>query len=318
MIDDLKELHWLMDTLQSIDVGLIVLDKDNHIKVWNSFMENHSNQSSDFVRDKELFELFPDINQHWFRQKLESVFLLKNRAFSTWEQRPYLFRFQHYRPFTGTEPHMYQNLTLIPLASATGEVNHACVIIYDVTEVAAQKKQLQTQHHKLKEMTRRDSLTGLYVRHYWDERLANEFERYSRNHIARTLVMFDIDNLKEINETFGYDAGDLAITQVSDTLTKTQRNTDFSGRYGGDKMVILLTDVDEANSVTFAERFRKTIEQQILSFNGNDINITISLGIAESSDDYESPHDWVHIAEQAMQVAKENGRNQVALASGLS
>jgi hypothetical protein len=61
----------------------------------------------------------------------------------TWEQRPYLFKFPNYRPITGSEDYMYQNLTLSPLASATGEVENICMMIYDVTDVAASKKKLE-------------------------------------------------------------------------------------------------------------------------------------------------------------------------------
>ena len=123
-----------MDMLQTIDVGLIVLDRNYNIQVWNSFMENHSGMSPTAAIDELLFDIFKDLKRHWFTQKSESVFLLKNRAFITWELRPYLFKFKNYRPITGTEEYMYQNVNISPLASADGTVNHICVIIYDVTD----------------------------------------------------------------------------------------------------------------------------------------------------------------------------------------
>ena len=126
MFDDINELHSIMDILESIDVGLFVLDRSNNISLWNSFMANHSNKSAEAVRDKNLFKLFPETDKDWFRQKIDTAILLKNRTFSTWEQRPYLFQFSHYRPFTSPEPYMYQNLTMIPLSSANGEVHHVC------------------------------------------------------------------------------------------------------------------------------------------------------------------------------------------------
>ena len=100
---DIKEFHWLMDMLQTIDVGLIVLDRNFKVQVWNGFMENHSGMSPLSVKDKQLFHVFGDIEKEWFTQKAESVFLLKNRAFISWELRPYLIRFKNYRPITGTE-----------------------------------------------------------------------------------------------------------------------------------------------------------------------------------------------------------------------
>ena len=130
MIPDLSEFHWMMDMLQTIDVGLVVLDRDYRIHTWNSFMENHSGLAPSEVQGKSLFDLFAEIPREWFSSKTEAVFLLKNRAFTTWEQRPYVFRFKNYYPITGTVDFMYQNITISPLISAQGEVNYICLVIY--------------------------------------------------------------------------------------------------------------------------------------------------------------------------------------------
>ena len=141
--DDMAAFHWMMDMVQTVDVGIVVLDREFRIKVWNDFMESHSGLLPSQVQGKTLFELFPDISTSWFARKVHPVFELKTRAFMTWEQRPYLFRFPNYRPITGSEDFMYQNITLSALASATGNVDHICMMIYDVTDVAAHKKELE-------------------------------------------------------------------------------------------------------------------------------------------------------------------------------
>ncbi|MCL6414864.1 PAS domain-containing protein [Aestuariirhabdus sp. Z084] len=131
---ELDDIHWLMDMVQTIDVGLVVLDTEYRIRAWNTFMENHSGKSPVQVRERSLFELFPELDENWFRQKTRPVFLLGNRAFTTWQQRPYLFRFNNYHPITGTVDHMYQNTTITPLASPDGKVRQICLTIYDVTD----------------------------------------------------------------------------------------------------------------------------------------------------------------------------------------
>ena len=141
--DDMAEFHWMMDMVQTVDVGIVVLDREFRVKVWNDFMESHSGLLPSQVHGKTLFELFPDISTSWFARKVHPVFELRTRAFMTWEQRPYLFRFPNYRPITGSEDFMYQNITLSALASATGQVDHICMMIYDVTDVAAHKKELE-------------------------------------------------------------------------------------------------------------------------------------------------------------------------------
>ncbi|MCH1932963.1 diguanylate cyclase, partial [Shewanella sp. A25] len=81
----------------------------------------------------------------------ESVFLLKNQAFISWEQRPYVFKFKNYRPITGRAEFMYQNITLLPLASLTGQISHISMIVYDVTDMAINKMQLEAVGDKLQQ-----------------------------------------------------------------------------------------------------------------------------------------------------------------------
>lgn len=139
---DIDEVHWLLDIVQCLDVGVIVLDRQYRVEVWNSFMENHSGMGPSQVYGKTLFELFGEVDETWFRHKADSVLQLGTRAFSLWEQRPYLLHFKNYQPITGHEDFMYQNVTFLPLVGAKGEVEHLCVVIYDVTAVAILKKQL--------------------------------------------------------------------------------------------------------------------------------------------------------------------------------
>ncbi len=155
--DEMAEFHWMMDMVQTVDVGIVVLDKEYKVKVWNGFMESHSGMLPSQVRDKSLFELFPDISVKWFQRKARPVFELKTRAFMTWEQRPFLFKFPNYRPITGSEDYMYQNITLSPLSNATGVVGNICMMIYDVTDVAAHKKQLESLQVKVSEQAERQA-----------------------------------------------------------------------------------------------------------------------------------------------------------------
>lgn len=141
-LDELLEMHWMMDMIQSVDVGIVVFNRSLMIKVWNGFMEAHSGLLPSDVRDKSIFSLFPEIDQSWLNIKVRPVFDLRTRAFITWEQRPYLFKFRNYRPITSNAPYMYQNVVFSPLVSASGQVEHVCMMIYDMTDAASAKKQL--------------------------------------------------------------------------------------------------------------------------------------------------------------------------------
>ena len=307
---DIKEFHWLMDMLQTIDVGLVVIDKTFNIKVWNSFMESHSGVTPLQTKDKNLFELFPELPRDWLIHKTNSVFLLKNRSFMTWEQRPYLFKFKNYRPITGTEPFMYQNVTITPLASADGIVNHIAIILYDVTDIAANRNALEKANSELETLSRTDRLTKLNNRGYWEECLAQEFSRYKRYDTISSVIMFDIDHFKKVNDTYGHQAGDEVIRQVSQALTDNLRKTDIAGRYGGEEFGVILGNTDAESAMVFCERVRKQIEAMDVVHDGKVIKFTISLGISQAVASTDNYTDWLEQSDQALYASKEGGRNQ--------
>ena len=132
---DIREFHWLMNIVQNLDVGLVVLDREYRIQVWNGFMESHSGRLAGEVRDQGLFSLFPDVDKAWLERKANMVFKLNNRAFSTWGATPYLLRFSNYRPITDRPLHVPE-----PDPGAAGRlrrrVTHLAIMIYDATDEA--------------------------------------------------------------------------------------------------------------------------------------------------------------------------------------
>ncbi len=310
---DLNEFHWLLAIVQSIDVGVVVLDREYRVEVWNSFMENRSGRTAQDAVQKSFFSLFPEVEESWFRHKVESVATLGTPAFTIWEQRPYLVRFKNYQPITGQEEFMYQNTTILPLQATNSAIEHVCVIIYDVTNVAVNKHQLQSANDQLKHLSRTDRLTGLNNRGHWEEELKREYSRHRRYGSTAALVMFDIDHFKKVNDTYGHQAGDKVIQAVAEVVRKEARDTDIAGRYGGEEFVILLPDVDSAGARLFAERLRQKTEALTVDYDGQVIPFTISLGVADlaqSSNDHQQLIEW---ADHALYQSKRNGRNQVSV-----
>lgn len=313
MSGEIKELHWLMEMVQNVDAGLVVLDRESNIQLWNGFMANHSGLTPPQTLGRNLFGLFPEIPAQWFQRKLAGVFALKTRSFITWEQRPYLLRFKNYRPITGMAEFMYQNVTLIPLASSDGDIRHVGVILYDVTDTAASKLQLETANDQLAQLSRTDRLTGLNNRGHWEECLHTEFARCLRTHETASLVMFDIDHFKKINDTYGHQAGDEVIRTVADVLRTTIRNTDIAGRYGGEEFGVVLPVTKAREGQVLAERIRTKVEAITVSHGDSRIRFTVSLGIAEFDEGMEQHKDWLKQADQALYQAKGGGRNQTVV-----
>ncbi len=310
---DLNEFHWLMAIVQSIDVGVVVLDAEYRVEVWNSFMENHSGRQPSEVHQQSFFSVFPEIDETWFRHKLETVTLLGTPAFTIWEQRPYLMRFKTYQPITGREDHMYQNVTLMPLRATNGSVGHICVIIYDVTEVAVNKRQLQSANLELQRLSSTDRLTGLFNRGHWEEGLRHAYARHKRYGAMAALVMFDIDHFKKVNDTYGHQAGDKVIQGVARLVRAQVRDSDIAGRYGGEEFAVLMPDTSAEGAKLFAERLRLAVEAMRIEHDGVPIPVTISLGVADlsgPSNDYQQFIEW---ADHALYASKKGGRNRTSL-----
>ena len=307
---DISDLHWLMDMLQSIDVGLVVLDREYRVQVWNEFMVNHSGQRAAQVMGRSLFEAFPEVPEAVFRRKAEAVRTLDCRAFFNWQERPYLFRFTPYRPLSGYAAHMFQNATLIPLKAASGEIDHLGLIVYDVTDTAETHLALAASNRKLESLSRTDRLTGLYNRGHWEERLLAEFQRFRRTGQNCALMMFDIDHFKRVNDTHGHQAGDEVIRNTARTLQETIRATDVAGRYGGEEFAVILVDTTAEKARVVADRLRERIQASPVVHAGRAIEYTISVGLADPDAKLKRHEDWIERADSALYAAKEGGRNR--------
>ena len=129
--------------LQSINLGVLLLDCDCRVAFWNDFMVIHSGKDSEEVRGRLLFDIFPELPRRWIQKKIDGVFALQNLAFTSWQQRPHLFNFSGSRPVTGQTELMYQNCTFSPVIEAAGRVQYVCLTVTDTSEIATQQLELE-------------------------------------------------------------------------------------------------------------------------------------------------------------------------------
>ena len=308
-------LHWLADMVESVEVGLIVLDLEFRVQMWNGFMENHSGITASRTHNRILFDLFPDIPRAWLSRKVKAVALLNTRAFTSWEQRPYLMRFRNTRPITGTAEFMYQNLTISPLCGPSGKVEKVCLMVYDVTDIASNKQALERANKQLAKLSMIDRLTGLLNRAAWENLLESEYARYRRYGNNSALVMFDIDHFKSINDRFGHLAGDEVIRHIASTTCNHLRHSDSAGRYGGEEFGIILPETNAAGAMVICTRILHAIANSVVSIDCHNISCSVSIGVAPLTAEPESYMAWLNQADQAMYAAKRGGRNQIITCS---
>jgi len=310
---ELKDIHWLIDMVHNIDVGLVIIDKNYTVKVWNGFMENHSGLLTSHVVDKKITDIFTSIPQAWLQQKINSVCLLKNKAFTTWEQRPYLFKFKSYRPITSNAEFMYQNVTFLPLTDIQGEVTQICMVVHDVTDIALSKQDFQKANAKLTHLSQTDTLTQLNNQGYWRKQCANEFMSHKSSGRVASIILFDIDHFKSVNDTYGHPFGDDVLKGIANTIRQKSKKQDITGRFGGEEFTLLLIDTDLDCAKLVAERLREAIEETLFECQGVTVKVTASFGIAQITEKMTDHEKWIEVADLGLYIAKNNGRNQIGI-----
>ena len=298
--------------IDNIEAGVFIVDKSFNIVLWNAYLQKHSGRLEGTLVGRNLFEAFPELPEKWLQKKLQSVLLLKNFAFTSWEQRPWLFRFSHNRPITGGIDCMRQNCVFTPLKHPdTGLVEYVSVTIFDVTDTAIYQQQLTEALAKLEESNVTDGLTSLYNRRYLQQRFQTEFGRAQRHGNALTLILFDLDHFKRVNDTYGHLAGDDVLRTVAQVIKSLVRAEDMAARYGGEEFAVLLPDTGLSGAMTLAERIRAQIAATPVTSGEHIIDVRTSLGVAEWTPDMQNYEQLINSADQALYEAKHNGRNQV-------
>ena len=164
------------------------------------------------------------------------------------------------------------------------------------------------------EMVVTDPLTGLGNRRYFDRNVEPLFDQLSETKAPFSIVIFDIDNFKRVNDILGHDTGDIVLKEVAARLASNMRSIDIVSRYGGEEFIIAMPETDEAAAVLAADRIRALIGGTAVNVDGQALSVTISAGIAEVFDGDKFRNVFKR-ADDALYKAKQNGRNQVRGAS---
>jgi diguanylate cyclase (GGDEF)-like protein/PAS domain S-box-containing protein len=169
---------------------------------------------------------------------------------------------------------------------------------------------------KLQLQSIRDPLTGLFNRRYLEEFFDKEIHRANRNGYQIGVIMIDLDHFRNINNTWGHDAGDFALKEVANLLQKMIRSSDTACRYGGEEMTLILSESSLENTAKKAEEIRAAIAKLPLNYNDEQlIKVTSSFGVACFPDQGKTVKEIIQAADIALFQAKANGRNQVIVSS---
>lgn len=174
-------------------------------------------------------------------------------------------------------------------------------------------RELEDKNQQLEKINTIDSLSGLFNRRHFDKRLQAELKRGRRELSPLSLILFDIDHFKKVNDTYGHTTGDEVIRSISLAASQQlNRTTDELFRYGGEEFAILLPNTNLKGAETLAEKVRSAIEGLIITLNDETISCNVSLGVAShDSKTVIDPDSFIDMADSVLYKAKQSGRNQV-------
>jgi diguanylate cyclase (GGDEF)-like protein/PAS domain S-box-containing protein len=219
----------------------------------------------------------------------------------------------------------YLDLRVTPLYDNDQRLSGRLIIFRDITDRKEVEKdlrhamdRLQTQlieigllQSQLREQAIRDALTNVFNRRYMEETLERELARAAREVYPLCIVMMDIDHFKDVNDTYGHEAGDTVLKKLADLITAQSRQGDFVCRYGGEEFVLVMPNIGVDVAKERANSLLRSISSLFVPFGRFNLNITVSMGISWFPVHGQAKEELLRTADKALYEAKRKGRNQV-------
>lgn len=302
--------------LNSIELGIIIIDSSQLIRFWNTYAEKISQIKSEDAVGKKLSAVCEVFAKKRYQDIIMSVFSQNMSRFcSSKLHKAFIY------PKSGDRDSIRQNMSiepttvegetyaLIQINDMTREVSNEYSLTSLINELQRDYEEIKESDEKNKQLAEIDSLTKISNRHAITSCIDSIFEK-DESVEGYALLFLDLDGFKKINDTYGHLMGDNLLVLVANRIKEKLRRGDIVARLGGDEFLVLLTNI---NSVSDAAVVGKKIKEEISSpvlINGITINVTASIGISLFSKDIHNTKDFIRTADEAMYKAKRGGKNK--------
>jgi diguanylate cyclase (GGDEF)-like protein len=299
--------------LNLVNCGVVVLDADHRIVLWNQWMVPRSGRSAARVHGRSLFEVFPELNG----SRVEAAVL----AALTENLATNLPQSQDRNPFPLREAGSFdgapidQAVTVTPFSE--GKDKFCLIEIRDVSGTVDREKRLLDHAESLRARSYVDGLTGIANRRYFDVAIERELRRAQRHHGQMALLLIDIDSFKAYNDHFGHQQGDTCLVTVAKALASMlKRPADVAARYGGEEFGAILPDTTAEQARAHANAIREHLASLKLEHAPAAARpyVTLSIGVASfDGDRLNTPQALIEAADKALYAAKRSGRDRVVV-----
>lgn len=302
------------EVVENIPLGVIVLDNRNNIVEANRAAKYYLARYMDTLKGTNINELYfavlnfttdKDSFQRFFRECTEAPLEILHKEMC--------FRYPFRRHFT---------INFSPVIDSNGVILGRVITFNEITHIKNMVEEINFKNKQLEKMAITDQLTGVYNKTYLMRYLLQDIDSAIRDTSSFSLIIFDFDHFKNINDAYGHQAGDLVLKKIIEVIRRNIRQSDVLARYGGEEFIIFTPNSDLHCAVDLAERLKKAVASTRIKISENTINVTISAGVSSFNSGTTSELSPAHVldrmiteADNALYLAKANGRNCVAASS---
>ncbi len=301
----------LLDFMDLINHGIVILDQYQHITYINQFMLRILETERENVLGRDIFRVMPNLESRYLRESLPEVLAHEQNLFLCAAMHRGLFQNGRMLNLSvaACETQMGKNL-LLEFMDVTDSFVRIRRLRGGISQLLLQNRKLREKEETISNLAYYDILTGVANRALFYELSEKLLEGARRRGELLALLFIDMDHFKRINDTYGHDAGDAALIRVAEILTDATRKNDVVARFGGDEFLVLLTQVDgHENCRKVISRIHASENRQI-SYNGQSIPISLSIGVSFFPKDAKDMQGLLSEADQAMYRVKRRVHEQ--------
>lgn len=287
--------------LSITDVGIIILDEKLNILLWNSFVANVTGICNEAAMGKGIYEILPSLNKNYFRKSIDIVLNNGHKMFfSAALHRKLISDHRELNTKIGRVEIADKSFIMLELIDVTNQFVRVKQLKKYIKELYLLNKELKEKEKIIKKMAYYDDLTGVANRTLFYKLAGKLLSNAKRNNSILGVMFVDVDNFKNINDTYGHKTGDHVLTEVAHMLKKCTRKSDVVCRFGGDEFLVLLSDLkDYDNFEIIASRILNE-KNKILGCDGEKIDLSISIGASFYPNDGDNINDLIEKADKAM------------------
>ncbi len=293
----------LQSTARTLPDPIFVIDKFGRYLDVIGGKERSLYHSGGFLIGKYLHDVMPESLADTFMQAISEAIEDNTLKTIEYQMGP---RDIIGSPLDGPRDTQWFEGRVYPIKDKTNEVNSVIWLAINITD----RKKLE---ERLRELSEKDALTGAYNRRYFMQIFEQEFSIAKRYKNKLSVLLIDIDNFKEINDTYGHDGGDAVLKRFVIFCKEILRQADLFARYGGEEFIVMLPNTPSLGAAIIAERVRANIEEMSVTFEKQTIKFTISIGISLVLDADINSNAVLTRADSALYNAKKTGRNRIEI-----